>query len=1132
MPMERAERCARCGASLREATPDGLCVGCLLTGVLGALNEPEPPAEIESTNALLARRDFAGYELLHELGRGGMGVVFKARQKQPDRFVALKVITSGELASARMIERFHLEAKAAAGLHHPNIVAIHEVGRDRGWHYFSMQLVDGETLAARLGKMNFYPLPAAELQSRARTIIRMALAVHHAHQRGILHRDLKPGNILLNREGEPFLTDFGLAKLMEGGSEVTRSKTILGTPSYMAPEQGAGEGEISVATDVYGLGAILYELLCGRPPFQAENAARLLQKLMMDEPEPPSAVLARLAFRQSKSNRQPATRRITQAFPIIPKDLEVICLKCLEKKPARRYASALELAEDLERFLANRPIHARPITRVERAQKWVRRNPARAALAVVTGFSALALLIGLMVFNVRLGRARAEADRHAAQTRRQLSGKHMNDAARQAADGDSFRSLLSLCEAHRQAAGDAAAQEAIRERIVATSRLQPSLVALRKFDEAPDRFEFAGDHSSRLNIRLRRGQSLSWDLISNGVETSPEILGPRPKGLAQSADGKWLAVLDDMTVIVSNRITLSNSANLQVTGPLFDMTFSPDGRLFAMAVFRDQAVVYDTATWRPRGPRLEHESGANKAVFSPDGLLLATAGFDYQVRVRRVSDSRVMLPTFHHAALIEALAFSPDSRLLAVGDATGLVRIWDLSLEGATLALVDGSLQPLFRPVTDGVHQVVAHSDGLRVYNFKDGREEENPFEAPGEPAQVSFDSRNQRIAAAFASGELAVWDFQSRKKLLTLQVGGSLPAEPVNAALSPDGRRVLAVTAGGVSQIWNVDTGQKEGPEIPRGGKTVFVYWSPNGRWVSLGVEKTARVWDTQTDDWATGLLVGGAEDVAGPAAFSPDSSKLLLTFSNETIEPSAAQIYELPGGKPVGQPLRHGDGLATGLFSPDGSLVATGGEDNVARLWRVKDGSRAAPDLRHRSIVRTLAFRPDGKILASGEVAGAVRLWDVDRAEMIAPPFMVQGVVMGVGFSSDGKRLIVNTLKNECWLISFDGPMPSLSLVEQLAECETGLRANGSYGFLSSLPESLDGQFDRLRGKVANAGVLPADSVTWSLQRAAVARKEAAWSGALWHLSRLQKSGRLDEQGLARLEEIKSEAAAASAK
>jgi serine/threonine protein kinase/tetratricopeptide (TPR) repeat protein len=383
--------CRKCGAKIFPDAPEGLCTGCVLETALGTfpdtvteIGDPRRADKLTGVNADAVSHvkttarvakmlgELGDYELLEEVGRGGQGVVFRARQKSLNRIVALKVIGLGQWATQAHLKRFRLEAEAAASLDHPCIVPIYEVGERDGQCYFSMKFVEGGQLDEVVKDTPISIRQAVELISK------VGRTVHYAHEHGILHRDIKPGNILLDAKGEPHLTDFGLARLVESESTVTRTLDVLGTPSYMAPEQAASNNaKLTSSTDVYGVGAALYQLLTGHPPFAGGTTYETIKLLLETEPRPP---------------------RLWN--PKVDRDLSTICLKCLEKDPQRRYSSALALAEDLEHWLGHEPIQARRTGVVGRGKKWLQRNPTAAAVAVLS--LALIAAVGVIVWKSEL----------------------------------------------------------------------------------------------------------------------------------------------------------------------------------------------------------------------------------------------------------------------------------------------------------------------------------------------------------------------------------------------------------------------------------------------------------------------------------------------------------------------------------------------------------------------------------------------------------------------------------------------------------------------------------------------------------------------------------------------------------
>jgi len=385
--------CGKCGAELTEVGTEQLCPGCLLEAGLAAGPDHSQTLSVDPAGQSPIEppfpRSFGDYELLEEIARGGMGVVYKARQASLDRIVALKMLLFGLLAGPEFVQRFRTEAAAAASLQHPNIVAIHEVGFRDGQHFFAMDYVAGRSLAqiVRDG-----PLPARRAAGYVKTI---AEAIQYAHERGILHRDLKPSNVLIDEFDQPRVTDFGLAKRLEKETDLTLSGQVLGSPNYMAPEQAAARrGQVGKRSDVYSLGAILYHLLTGQPPFVALTVAETLQQVR---------------------NVEPTSPRVSN--PHLARDLETICLKCLEKEPVRRYATAQELADELGRFLNKEPILARPVGRLEKVWRWCRRNPVPAALIALVTLVFLAGFAGVawQEQNARKARDLAQRRLYAAQ---------------------------------------------------------------------------------------------------------------------------------------------------------------------------------------------------------------------------------------------------------------------------------------------------------------------------------------------------------------------------------------------------------------------------------------------------------------------------------------------------------------------------------------------------------------------------------------------------------------------------------------------------------------------------------------------------------------------------------------------
>ncbi|MGE3780032.1 MAG: WD40 repeat domain-containing serine/threonine protein kinase, partial [Pirellulaceae bacterium] len=527
------------------------------------------------------------YELIEEIARGGMGVVFKARQQGLGRIVAVKMILAGYLATEQDVQRFQIEAQAAASLQHPNIVAIHQVGQHEGWHYFSMDYVEGRNLSELL-RENL--LPAREAAAYIRQI---AKAIHYAHRQGTLHRDLKPSNVLIDEQGQVRITDFGLAMRVESGQDVTQTGQILGTPSYMPPEQArADRGQLGPASDVYALGAVLYECLTGRPPFRAESVVKTIEQVL---------------------HKEPATPRLLNS--VVPRDLETICLKCLRKEPGRRYGSAQELAEDLDRFLNGRPILARRVSRSERAWRWCRRNPVVASLSTAT----LILLVTAATVSGWAAYREARLRRDADDARARLEKAYVDLQAEQLR-GSQLQLSIDQLEQRRQELDQSLADGTTRL-LAGEEKLFQTYLQLAQGAWRAENVELADYYLSQCPAHLRNTfwQNLKQQCYPQQVSLAGQSC------VAISRDGRWLAAVSqgsvglwEMSSQQQVRTLSSDSATVRA------LAFSPDGTRLAAAA-GTAVVVWDLASGEVSRTLTGHSVDVTDVAFSPEGRQLASA---------------------------------------------------------------------------------------------------------------------------------------------------------------------------------------------------------------------------------------------------------------------------------------------------------------------------------------------------------------------------------------------------------------------------------------------------------------------------------------------------------------------------
>jgi WD40 repeat protein len=814
----------------------------------------------------------SGYEILGELGRGGMGVVYRARQRRPKRVVALKMIRDGGGTRPMGLNRFRAEAEAAARLQHPHIVQIYEVGDRDGRPYYSMEFVEGGSLDKKTAKA---PLPARQA---AELLEVLARAVHYAHQHGVVHRDLKPANVLLALDGTPKISDFGLAKCLgEGaaGSAVacrTQSGDVLGTPSYMAPEQAAGQSRrIGPLVDVYALGAILYEALTGRPPFQGDSLMDVLLQVRSHEPVPPKRLQ-----------------------PRVPRDLETICIKAMAKVPARRYTSAADLADDVRRFLNGEPIRARPSGPVQRAGRWCRRHPAGAGLAALTvvgllaGTGVVAFLVaqqkGLQeqqrmtdrnayVSDMRLARPYWEAgrldwlvgllERH----RPKNTGGHDQRGFEWNYWNHLCQSSLSPFRAHAAAVAGLAYNH---DGWLVTAAMDGSVNA---WDAAGPRTSFwlTGHAGTVTRVAWNAGgcQMASsgkdgsvklWDFGDGRLLCTLAEQGPNVNDVAFSPDGQWLASAGVDLVVRGWLVNGGLGRHILTghTGEIHAVSFSPNGQWLASAG-SDHLVGLWAA---PVGPLKHfftgHTNGLNAIAFSPDSRLLASASHDRTVKIWDATNARLLHTLAGHSQPAIAVAFSPDGRLVASGGIDHTVRLWHATtglpyrcLKGHT----DNVLRLAFSP--DG--QCLASADRageVRVWKLSGEQESRSLRGHASEVYAVAFRPDGRLMASAGGEeakpGEILLWNPSEARSIRTL----SGHDHCVNGvAFNPDGTRLASASDDHTVRIWEVAEGRLVRVLEGHTEKVWTATFSPDGRRLaSAGEDSQLIVWDTTSGEvsWA----------------------------------------------------------------------------------------------------------------------------------------------------------------------------------------------------------------------------------------------------------------------------------------